>query len=130
MVEMTFEEFWNQVVLYKLELAFPFRAYKDAFACDEVNGCGAKGGIDFPDTMWGVLVTAACNEHDVSWSKARSLTELVNANMRFRRNLEKIIDHESGNPFTQWLRLNRMSRYYRMVKLIGTPAEAKKRGFI
>lgn len=129
MVEMTFEEFWDQSIKYDLELGFPCKAYRDTFACNEVNGCGAKGGVDFPDTMWGVLVTAACNEHDVSWHKAESLQDLIDANMRFRRNMERIIDTESANAFTQWLRLNRMSRYYRMVKLIGTPAEAKERGF-
>lgn len=124
-----FNEFWNDVGYYRLETNHPYTVYEDAFKEGHVNGCGAKGGINFPDTFWGVSVESACDGHDVDWLQAKSLEELLAGNYRWRRNMEKIIDRESGNRFTLWLRLKRMSKYYRMVKLVGTPAEAKNRGY-
>ena len=126
----TFEQFWDDVATYKLETKHPYYLYKEGFECGDANGCGAKGGVNVPDTMWGVRVSAACNIHDIDWKNSTSYTDLVDANMAFRRNLEKILDEESANKLTLWLRLNRMSRYYRMVKLVGTDVYAKERGFV
>jgi len=103
--------------------------YKVAFAENDVNGCGSKGGIDFPDSLWGASIFAACGTHDVDWREAKTLEDLKRGNKRFRENMELIVDAESSNRFIQWMRLKTMSRYYRMVKLVGTPAEAKARGF-
>ena len=125
----TFEAFIDQCAYYGLELIHTRSEYEEAFACGDVNGCGAKGGIDVPDTMWGVYVGAPCNIHDVDWKLAKNYQDLVDANQRFRRNIEKVLDKESANAFTLWFRLNRMSRYYRMVKLVGTPLYAKERPY-
>ena len=124
----TFEEFYKEVDQYNFDIKHSYDKLKNNFNC--ANGCGSKGGIDFPDSLWWCSIESACNNHDIDWKLAKNYNELVEANHRFRKNMEKIIDFESKDWFFLLIRLKTMSRYYRMVKLIGTKSYAKERGFI
>lgn len=123
----TFEEFWDEVGYYKLEVKHPFHVLKKNFGC--ANGCGAKGGIPFPYTFWGLSILSTCSGHDIDWELSESFNELVESNYRWRRNMERIIDKESANRFMVYLRLKRMNKYYEAVKLFGTKNYADERQF-
>lgn len=124
----TFEEFLRHVYEYNLD--FSKRTNKELkHAFSYCNGCGSKGGIIFPSTMYLVNIEPACNLHDMDWEEAKDWYDLVSANHRFRLNMEKIIDIESSNKFMIYLRSKRMFKYYNAVKLIGTYSYAKERGF-
>lgn len=124
----SFEDFWSDVCTYKLEIKYPFNKLKLNIHCS--NGCGAKGGLPFPSTFWGVSILATCTNHDIEWKLAENHIELIEANYRWRRNMERIIDQESANRFMIYLRLKRMNKYYNAVKLIGTQNYADERGFL
>lgn len=129
MINQEFNNFWNECMEHGLERIYPRHKYYEAFSRREVNGCGAKGGIDVPDTIYGMSITTACNIHDTEWFFAKNYFDLVEANQRFRRNIEKIIDAYSDNRFMVFLRMRRLHKYYDAVKLIGTPTYAKEKGF-
>jgi len=65
------------------------------------NGCGARDGIDVPDTIWGLSITRACNVHDWDYQRGISAQMKDIADDRFRRNLQKLIDHAYSN--SGWL---------------------------
>lgn len=129
MINQRFEEFWKDCINNSLERAYPRDIYYKAFIAKEVNGCGAKGGIDVPDTIYGMSITTECNIHDTEWLNAKSYFDLVDSNQRLRRNIEKRIDKYSANRFMVFLRMKRLHKYYDAVKLIGTPSFAKEKGF-
>ena len=122
---MTYLEFLSDVKKYSLSHNY---ISVIAFSRD-CNGCGSKGGVHFPSTMWGVNIEAACNIHDFDWSEAESYTDLVKANERFDNNLKKICDEES-NSFTRWFRRMRVAKYVSGVELVGTSAFAREQGLI
>lgn len=92
------------------------------------NGCGAKGGVKFPDTMWFVLIISACIGHDVRWALAKCFADLVEANEIFDNDLKKICDYESNTPM-QWVRRQRIAKYISGVELKGIYDYAEERGF-
>lgn len=92
------------------------------------NGCGAKNSIKVPKTMWGVDIESTCYIHDIEWQLAKSYKDLIAANKNFNKNLLLIIAYES-NPFMWLLRRSRVFWYVTMVKLFGTKAYARERGF-
>jgi len=94
------------------------------------NGCGAKGGIPFPPTMWFVNIESACIIHDIEWQLAQNYQELLDANENFDNNLKLITDYESLNDATRWIRRMRISKYVTGVELKGTDSYALERGFI
>ena len=93
------------------------------------NGCGAKDGIDVPDTIWGVDVSSACHVHDIMWMQAECYPDLIAANNEFVVNLKKICDLES-NTFTGYFRRLRIATYSYGVDEFGTRDYAIERGFI
>lgn len=123
----TFNEFWEEVCKYNLETAHPKQNIKVTFSC--ANGCGAKGGINFPNSFLWLSIETACNNHDIDWKLAENYENLVKANHRFRRNMEKIIDIDSANWLMKRIRYHFMNRYYTEVKMLGTRTYAKQRGF-
>lgn len=129
MVDQEFNKFWNECMEHNLERVYPKHKYYEAFSRREVNGCGAKGGIDVPDNLLGMSITTDCNIHDTEWLFAENYFDLVDANQRLRRNIEKKIGFYSANRFMIWLRMKILHHYYDAVKLIGTPSYAKEKGF-
>ena len=124
---MNLKEFLTQVAKYNLQFSMPTanidKDYKYA------NGCGAKGGVKFPKTMWGLNIEAACQVHDIDWTNAKSLDDLILGTEMMLRNLKHIIDAESGFIMKRARRW-RAAKYITEIDLIGTPSEAVKRGFI
>lgn len=123
----TFGEFWNDVSKYKLETKYEYPELKIGF--QYANGCGAKGGIKFPGTMWGLKIISACIIHDIEWALSKSYEDLLTANRNFKKNLLKII--KAGSLFLLWpVRRLRVLWYTMGVELVGTKSYAVERGFI
>ena len=81
------------------------------------NGCGAKGGINVPDTMYGLCVTLACNIHDWMFKEGKTLGDFFFANAIFIMNLAVLIVSQS-----KWLapfRLARATEYFIAVQTLG-----------
>ena len=119
------EFFLDDVFMYRLKVPSTHLlriSYKYA------NGCGAKGGVKFPRTMWGLDIESTCIGHDIVWQLAQSYKDLQEGNEDFDDNLKIIIDAES-NFIMKRLRRWRAAKYITEVELIGTPNEAEKRGF-
>ena len=89
------------------------------------NGCGSKGGIDVPDTMYFLSVTEACDIHDFMWHEAKALEDLEYANEVFHSNMKIII--KRGSWWLRGLRYSRAHKYYLAVKYVGTSAYTKER---
>lgn len=120
----TFEQFLFEINKYGLDVTSENLARDFLYA----NGCGAKGGIKFPPTMWLLNIESACNAHDIGWQNAKSLKELQEENEKFDNNLKLIIDKES-NFVMKRLRRLRAAKYVTEVELLGTKAYAKERCF-
>lgn len=113
-------------------MKLPIYAPKDFLeaTCEEkrkiCNGCGAKGGTKFPDTMWGLLIVLACNIHDWSWDKSKTKGDLIFSNAIFLYNLTAIIINGSN-----WImllpRISRATKYYLGVVLKGTKSYQKEK---
>jgi len=89
------------------------------------NGCGASGAkFDFvPDTVWWLSITEACDRHDYMYFVAKpKLEEKAKADQAFRYNMLVIVENQSGNFFTRWLRRIGIQKYYLAVKHFGGPA--------
>lgn len=124
---MTLKEFLTQIAKY--DLKFALASSDPVYDYTYANGCGAKGGIKFPKTMYLLNIEACCQIHDIDWTNARSVDELVRGTNIMSANLKKIIDAKS-NWFMKRLRRWRASKYITEIELIGEPAEARNRGFI
>jgi len=127
---LTYGKFLDDVYKYKLEMIETLQNHeKLSIYFSYANGCGAKSGIRFPSTMWGVNIEAACNLHDMEWALSTSYVDLLESNERFDNNLKRITDRES-NSFTAWLRRMRVAKYVTGVELVGTRNYAIERGFL
>ncbi len=82
------------------------------------NGCGAKGGIDFPDTMYGLNVSEPCHIHDWMTAYGKTLGDFFFAGAIFILNLSLVIVNKS-NKLTSVLRLMRASKYFSAVMVVG-----------
>lgn len=87
---------------------------KDESKKEICNGCGAKEGIDVPDTMWGLSITRACDIHDWMYYTGKTKADKLFADAIFRMNVSIIIDANS-NIVTSMLRHGRASKYYTAV---------------
>ncbi len=123
----TFEEFWSDLNEFQLDSAYSYHELK--LGIKYANGCGAKGGVKFPDTMYFISIIAACIIHDIEWQLAGCHQDLLDANERFDNNLKKITDSKSSNDVMRWLRRSRIAKYVSGVELKGTNAYAAERGF-
>ena len=89
------------------------------------NGCGAKKGLDVPDTFYGLSITSACNIHDWMYQHGETLADKLFADAIFRLNLTILIDEANYNFATtilKPLRHGRASTYYNAVVLWGEEA--------
>lgn len=75
------------------------------------NGCGAKDGVNVPDTMWGLKVTKPCNIHDWMFHKGTTLGDYYFANVMFFWNLTATII-DGSNWFTMLPRMKRALKYF------------------
>lgn len=82
------------------------------------NGCGAKGGMNVPDTMYGLVISEACHRHDWMTAHGKTLGDFYFAGAIFILNLTLIIVN-SSNKFTSALRLMRASKYFVAVMYAG-----------
>lgn len=123
---ITLKEFLEDVSKYDLDVS---KIRNITVSYTYANGCGAKGGMKFPDTMWFVSIIAACIIHDIDWALAKCYQDLLDGNERFDNNLKKICDKESMYDATRWMRRMRISKYISGVELHGTDDYARERGF-
>lgn len=123
---MDIDTLLQSILVYSLETRFSKATIRAHYSC--VNGCGAKGGIDVPDSILFVSIEAACNLHDLGWELAVCADDVIEANYSFRRNMERIIDAHSSNIVTKLLRYKIMNYYYTTVKLAGTTSYLDERG--
>lgn len=116
-----------------LECAPDYRDAPAALIAEITNGCGARDGINVPDTIFGLRITGACNVHDWDYQTGRSLRDKAAADERFRRNLQTIIDHAHRTAprwqratclrgLLRWLRGWRAQTYYMAVHYHGKAA--------
>lgn len=126
---MTEFELRENIKKYDLDYSVPGSLSELLKHISAANGCGSQGGFKFPSTMYALNIKAACYIHDIEWKLSKSYLDLKIANKNFETNLIKIINLESKNIFIRLLRRGRILIYAYSVKLIGTPAYAKIRGF-
>lgn len=88
------------------------------------NGCGAKKGLDVPDTFYGLDISLACTIHDWMYHFGTTLADKLFADAIFRLNLSLIIDDSDKwyNKTLAPLRHSRAGKYYTAVSLWGESA--------
>lgn len=98
-----------------LECAQAFRDARPQWLAVICNGCGARDGINVPDSIWGMSITLACNVHDWDYQEGWTQEDKAAADERFRRNIQKLIDYsyESSGWFLRWTGLRRLLRWLR-----------------
>lgn len=85
------------------------------------NGCGAKGGVKFPNTFYGLSIKDSCNIHDWMWNEGTTLADKLFADAIFLMNMA--IQVISGSNFImQPLRLMRATKYFLAVIQVGHKA--------
>lgn len=82
------------------------------------NGCGAKNGINVPDTMYALCIIIACNIHDWMWKEGKTLGDFFFSNAVFIMNLALLIVGY-GSKWLAPLRLARATTYFLTVQTIG-----------
>ena len=75
------------------------------------NGCGAKGGVKVPNTMWFLSIILACQIHDWMFREGKTLGDFFFANAIFLFNLMAIIINGS-NFITLLPRVQRATKYF------------------
>jgi len=86
------------------------------------NGCGAKEGINVPDTFYGLSITEACDIHDYMYHMGKTIKDKEEADRVFLNNLLRIVNKESKCCVLKFLRRRRAKKYYLAVKILGGPA--------
>ena len=85
------------------------------------NGCGAKGGMDVPDRMYGLKITNSCHIHDWMFKEGITFADMMFANSIFLLNLS--IEILAGSNWaTKPLRLMRATKYFIAVIQFGSDA--------
>lgn len=85
------------------------------------NGCGAKGGISFPSTFYGLDMSESCNIHDFMYYQGTTNQDKEQSDRVFLNNMLRIIEARSV-WFLKPFRRNRARVYYLAVKHFGGPA--------
>jgi len=85
------------------------------------NGCGAEGGIKFPNTMYGLDISEGCDIHDYMFFEGKTLGDFYFANMVFIWNLFVIII-KGPNVIMVMPRLYRAAGYALAVIKLGSGA--------
>jgi len=90
---------------------------------DEIcNGCGAKGGIPVPNTMYLLNIKEACQVHDFMYHSSMHKDDKVICDLVFKHNLFQIIEHETWFGFVEKLRKIIAEEYYLVVSIWGNDA--------
>lgn len=105
----------------KLYAPFTYHEASPEEKLDICNGCGAKGGVNVPDSMWGLYIGEACNIHDWMFNEGKSLADFYFSNAVFIMNLSIIIVC-GGNAWLAPLRLMRATKYFVAVQSLGEDA--------
>jgi len=92
------------------------------------NGCGSKGGIKVPSTMYGLDISEACNIHDFRYYLGETWDDKVFADKEFGTNLDSIILAETWFGWLKKLRMIRAREYVIAVKLWGDEAYREGKG--
>lgn len=75
------------------------------------NGCGAKGGMKFPSTFYGLSIKDSCNIHDWMWHEGTTLADKLFSDAIFLMNM--VIQVINGSNWaTQPLRIMRATKYF------------------
>lgn len=128
-MKKSFQQFRVDIHKYKLSLMHLLNdELLEHYYKYQANGCGAKNGRKFPNTMWGVDVQSACHCHDISWHLSTCYQDLVDADDKFPADLKRITDYHS-NVFTSWVRRLRIATYSWGVDRVGLEVYATERGF-
>jgi hypothetical protein len=85
------------------------------------GGCGPGviGDRLVPDKLLGVCITPACRIHDLMYYYSVNDYDKKKADSYFLYNMVQIIDCDSANSFTRWLRLKLAFKYFLAVMLFG-----------
>jgi len=87
------------------------------------NGCGKKGGLKFPNRIWGLDIRDVCNIHDYMYYAGQTEADREEADRVLRNNLLRIIEADSADiPLLKALRRRRAAKYYYAVRWFGGPA--------
>ena len=109
----------------------PYYAPKEYFLTPQevldkiTNGCGAKGGIPIPDTMYGLKVCEPCNRHDFMYHYGKTHLDKIFADVILLYNTTATILNKGG-----WLtipRLARATKYFIAVVERGEDAYAENK---
>jgi len=85
------------------------------------NGCGAKGSVNVPDTIWGLSITRACDIHDWDYYHGMTPEDKRKADSRFISNMFALIESDSSfvGKMLKPLRRRRALKYYEAVVAFG-----------
>jgi hypothetical protein len=90
------------------------------------NGCGAKGGIPVPDTIWGLDVSECCNIHDLGYAMGRTIEDKDSADRTFLNNMLRTLEVATDNGqlfgLIKHFRRSRIKAYYETVHFYGGPS--------
>lgn len=112
----------------KLTLYAPNKYWtaSEAYLKKICNGCGAKGGINVPNNLFGLSIKKPCNIHDVMFEEGETYADFLFANAIFLLNMTIVIIVGS-NWFTMLPRLWLATKYFIAVALKGEEAYWKKK---
>ena len=99
-----------------------YKALSPAAKAEICNGCGsAKAKFDFiPDTIYGLIITEACDIHDYDYHVGETEEDRQAADLRFLNNLMIIVNMKGG--WLRWFRRRRALKYYEAVRELGSDA--------
>ena len=97
-----------------------YKALSPAAKAEICNGCGsAKAKFDFiPDTIYGLIITEACDIHDYDYHVGETEEDRRAADLHFLNNLMIIINMKGG--WLRWFRRRRALKYYEAVRELGS----------
>ena len=99
-----------------MTMLFKPQEYRPDFS----NGCGSRDGIDVPDTVYGLSITASCNIHDFMYAVGTTIEDKKKADRVFMNNMVRQV--RDGGWILRPLRLARVHKYYLAVKYFGASA--------
>jgi hypothetical protein len=85
------------------------------------NGCGPKGPVGkiIPDSLFGVCVVDACNNHAASYSKGGDAKDRRKADVDFLKAMLAKVEEESASRMVKSFRKVMAYAYYYTVRLFG-----------
>lgn len=106
---------------YKLYAPESYWGYPKDLIGEIVNGCGPAGWKTrfIPDRILGTNISAACNIHDFMYHFGQTEADREEADRVFLNNLMRIVEADSRNFFTRWLRRKMVLYYYSAVRDMG-----------